>query len=190
MPDLLALRFPPIFPNLPPMPFVMPHDPNWADRFLAEAADLRAALPITLHHIGSTSIPGILAKPIIDLLGEVAALALADDATPKIEALGYEAMGAFGLPGRRYFRKVTQKGIRTHHLHIYQTGNPELTRHLAFRDYLRAHPDVAADYSDLKAKLVAMDGFTAEHYMDGKDPFIKRIEVEALQWTAKQPHHP
>lgn len=172
------------------MSFVMPHDPNWADRFLAEAAALRAALPIKLHHIGSTSIPGILAKPIIDLLGEVAELAVADEATPKIEALGYEAMGAFGLPGRRYFRKVTPKGIRTHHLHVYQTGNPELTRHLAFRDYLRAHPDVAADYSALKTKLVAMDGFTAERYMGSKDPFIKRVEAEALQWAEQQRNHP
>lgn len=166
--------------------FVVPHDPNWSALFKKEATALSALLPITLHHIGSTSIPGILAKPIIDLLGEVSDLTLVETATADIEALGYEAMGTFGLPGRRYFRKINAAGTRTHHLHIYQSGNPDLTRHLAFRDYLRARPDVAAEYSALKAKLVAQESFSNQAYMDGKDPFIKRVEAEGLRWAEQQ----
>lgn len=165
--------------------FVVPHDPAWAGLFEDEAAAIRAALggsALAIHHIGSTSISGILAKPVIDILVEVPSLAELDRVSPAMTDFGYQAMGAFGIPGRRYFRKDDADGARTHHVHAFGAGTPHVVRHLAFRDFLRARPDVARAYSDLKGMLVAQPGMTREGYMDGKDPFIQRTESEAIAW--------
>ena len=89
-------------------------------------------------------------------------------------------MGAFGIEGRRYFRKITPDGVRTHHLHVYEAASPHIARHLAFRDYLRAHPAKAQEYSDLKRRLTSGETPSWDGYMDGKDPFIKQTEAEAL----------
>jgi GrpB-like predicted nucleotidyltransferase (UPF0157 family) len=98
-----------------------------------------------------------------------------------LQRRGYDAKGEYGLPGRRYFRKI--EGSRhLVHLHCYQSGNPEIIRHLAFRDYLRAHPDVANEYAELKLKLVETHPNSLNDYMDGKDVFVKRVEKLALEW--------
>ncbi len=162
---------------------VVPHDPAWAGAFAAEAQAIGEALEgplIALHHIGSTAIPGILAKPIIDMLAEVRDLADLDQATPALVALGYQAMGEFGIPGRRYYRKEDAAGTRTHHLHAFAQGSPHIVRHLAFRDYLRAHPARAADYDALKQRLAA----DPDHYVQRKGPFVLATEAEALAWSA------
>ncbi len=168
---------------------VVPHDPVWKEALAVEAAAIQAALgdvPIALHHIGSTAIAGILAKPIIDLLGTVPDLTPLDAKNAEFEALGYEVMGAFGIEGRRYFRKVNTAGTRTHHLHIFKENSHQISRHLAFRDYLVAHPDKARAYSDLKARLISADGATWAGYLDGKDPFIRATEQDALRWYHAQ----
>ncbi|MEM9740929.1 MAG: GrpB family protein [Pseudomonadota bacterium] len=165
--------------------FVVPHDPNWAMAFKEEANALERALgpiSIQLHHIGSTAIPGILAKPIIDLLGVVTQLSDVDARANMFESLGYEVMGAYGIEGRRYFRKFDRDGTRTHHLHVFQEGSQHAERHLAFRDYLRAHPKVATEYSALKERLTRGDAVTWDRYLDGKDPFIARVEPQAIAW--------
>lgn len=162
---------------------VVPHHPGWAADYRAEAGIIRAAISDTLiavHHIGSTAIPDILAKPIIDMLGVVRSLDAADDATPALVAAGYEAMGAFGIEGRRYFRKHDGAGVRTHHLHVFASGSPHITRHLAFRDYLRAHPERAAAYSGLKRALAA----DPASYVERKGPFVQAVQAEALAWAA------
>jgi len=175
------------------MAFVLtlePHQTSWACDFNAEAARVRAALGsvlLNLQHIGSTAVSGIFAKPIIDALAEVTSVAALDELAPQMEALGYEALGEFGIPGRRYFRKDDASGMRTHQIHAFAKGSPELTRHLAFRDYLRAHPDVAQAYSLLKQKLVATCRGDFEAYMDGKDAFIKETERKALEWMHRYP---
>jgi GrpB-like predicted nucleotidyltransferase (UPF0157 family) len=100
---------------------IVPHDPEWARSFSKEASAIENAIngvAIVLQHIGSTAIHGILAKPIIDLLGEVDDLTAIDERSSALERLGYEAMGAYGIEGRRYFRKINADGVRTHHLHI------------------------------------------------------------------------
>ncbi len=102
--------------------------------------------------------------------------------TPAMVALGYEAMGEYGLVGRRYFRKENPPGIRTHHVHIYEIYSPEIERHLAFRDYMIAHPEEAEQYSQLKQKLAQKYPQDIEGYMDGKDEYVKRIERKAIQW--------
>jgi GrpB-like predicted nucleotidyltransferase (UPF0157 family) len=165
--------------------FVVPHDPYWKTAFETEAQSISASLvevSITLHHIGSTAIAGILAKPIIDLLGVVPNLDIMDAQSSAIETLGYEVMGAYGIEGRRYFRKVDSSGRRTHHLHVFANGSAHIERHLAFRDYLRSHSDVAVDYSNLKESLTSGDAPSWESYMDGKDPFITVVEKDAVSW--------
>jgi GrpB-like predicted nucleotidyltransferase (UPF0157 family) len=97
-----------------------------------------------------------------------------------MEALAYEALGEFGIPGRRYFRKGGDD--RTHQAHVFQVGDPGVERHLAFRDYLRAHPGVAAEYGVLKAGLAQQFPEDIDKYMDGKDAFVKAAEQEALRW--------
>lgn len=165
--------------------FVVPHDRAWRSRFESEAAHIAKVFgdnAVAIHHIGSTSIPGILAKPVIDILVEAASLETVDRQTSGMTKLGYEAMGAFGIEGRRFFRKDDANGVRTHHVHVFEAGAANAVRHLAFRDFLRAHPDRAKAYSDLKAELVARPGMTREAYMDGKDPFIEETEAEAVVW--------
>ncbi|WP_420860353.1 GrpB family protein [Algirhabdus cladophorae] len=166
---------------------VSSHDPNWKVAFDTEVRHIKAALAptvIDLEHIGSTSIEAIYAKPIIDLLGSVRDLHALDTHASQMEGLGYEVMGAFGIAGRRYFRKTTAQGIRTYHLHVFAQGSEQITRHLAFRDYLRARPRVAKAYSDLKRRLADDPATTWDSYMEAKDPFIKTTEAEALQWYA------
>lgn len=168
---------------------IVPYDPAWKLAFEQEAAAVSAALMptgIDLHHIGSTAIPGILAKPVIDLMGIVGDLAGLDLRNDGLVGLRYEVMGAFGIEGRRYFRKFGADGQRSHHLHIFEAGSPHIERHLAFRDYLRTHPVKAADYSGLKARLASDPAMRWEDYMDAKAPFIIATEQEALAWYRGQ----
>jgi GrpB-like predicted nucleotidyltransferase (UPF0157 family) len=166
---------------------VVPHDPRWRDSFAAEAKDVAAALGenlVAIHHIGSTAIPGIHAKPVVDLLVEVRDIAGLDARSPAMESLGYEVMGEYGIPGRRYFRKSNREGTRTHHVHAFETGSGEVQRHLAFRDYMIAHPADAQAYSELKQKLAAEHARSIDGYMDGKDGFIQEMDRRAAQWRA------
>ncbi len=163
----------------------MPHSSRWAGEFRAEAERLTAALGdevVAVHHVGSTAIPGISAKPIIDILLEVRKVERLDDLGPEMSGLGYEAKGEFGLPGRRFFVKHVGER-RTHQIHAYTTGNPELERHLAFRDYMISHPEDAEAYGRLKEELARRFPTDIEGYMDGKDAFIKEMERRALAWS-------
>lgn len=168
---------------------VVAHDPQWKSDFETEAGHIAHALGdtvVAVHHMGSTAIPGIFAKPVIDILLEIDDLQRLDDRCSAMEQLGYEAMGEFGIPGRRYFRKDNASGIRTHHVHAFQTGSQEIVRHLAFRDYMIAHPGEARIYSDLKRRLAQDHPDDIEAYMDGKDPHIKAQEAKAMAWWSAQ----
>lgn len=158
---------------------VVPHDPEWATMFAAEAKAIETALGealVAIHHIGSTSIPGIFAKPVMDILLEVLSLDDLDKRTSAMIELGYEAKGEFGLMGRRYFRKDDERGVRTHQVHSYQVGSEEINRHLGFRDHMRRNADAAAAYSDLKRSLAAKFPDDADSYIAGKDAFIRNID--------------
>ncbi len=102
-----------------------------------------------------------------------------DDQSAAMQALGYAAMGEYGIPGRRYFRKDDEASIRTHQVHIFQIHSPEIKRHLAFRDYLIAHPEAALKYSKLKRELANKYPNDIDSYMDGKNAFIKEIDRKA-----------
>ena len=168
---------------------VVPYNRAWKADFEAEAkliAQLLGDVVVAVHHIGSTAIPGIHAKPIIDILLEVADIAELDHRTTAMAQLCYEAKGEFGIPGRRYFRKDNDSGIRKHQVHAFQANSPEFARHLAFRDYMIAHPEEALKYSALKQELARAHPDDIEAYMDGKDPFIKEREAKAIAWREAQ----
>lgn len=165
---------------------LVPHRPEWAEIARAESARLKEALGdvlVTVHHIGSTSISGIMAKPIIDLIPIVVSLGALDAAQPQLEALGYRWFGEFGLPGRRYcWRKDPETRKRAVQLHCYAQGWPEIDRHLAFRDYLRAHPVIAREYETEKIRAAALHPDNTLDYNAAKNDWIKKTERDALAW--------
>jgi GrpB-like predicted nucleotidyltransferase (UPF0157 family) len=164
---------------------VVPHELKWREAFEVESKSVADALGgnvVTVHHIGSTAIPSIYAKPVIDLLIEVKDIIEVDGKNSAMESLGYEVMGEYGIPGRRYFRKDNQKGDRTHHIHAFEVGSDQIERHLAFRDYMLAHPEDAQKYSELKRELARTHPQNIDKYVDGKDEFIKGMDKKAAQW--------
>lgn len=166
---------------------VVPHDSGWLSAFAHardEVAGVLGGNLVVLHHIGSTSVPGIYAKPIIDMMAEVKDLADVDACDAQMESLGYVVRGELGIPGRRFFFRNDASGKRTHQIHAFLSGSPHVGCHLAFRDYLRAHPEVAAGYSELKRRVAAANPDDIEAYMDGTDEFIKDVEAQAVAWAA------
>lgn len=158
------------------------HNPLWEEKFKAEAALIKNIFGpqmVSLHHIGSTAIPGIKAKPIIDLLGEVKDIRAVTSFNEQMSAIGYQAKGEMGITGRQYFRKGNGI-VHTHHLHIFQAGHPEIRRHLAFVDYLKSHPSEAQEYSTLKVRLVEEFRSNPEGYTDAKTDFIRAIDIKAI----------
>lgn len=165
---------------------VVDHDPVWMVMFEIEAERIVGAAGeavVRVHHIGSTAIPRTKAKPIIDILLEVASLEDIDDKSSMLMSLGYEAMGEFGIPGRRYFRLDDSNGTRTHQVHAFKAGVPDVIRHVAFRDYMRAHPSIAKEYGALKERLAEAYPYDRTAYIDGKDAFVKGHERLALLWA-------
>ena len=172
---------------MPPRPIVLAeHDPAWQHAFAREAGRIRPAfgsLLVELHHIGSTAIPNIRAKPVIDILAVIVDVQTLDTRSKDFEALGYEVMGEFGLPGRRYFRRDDSAGVRTHQLHAYAPeSSREIERHLDVRDFLRQNPDVASAYDALKLVLVDRCRDDMRCYSDGKTTFIREVEHRAARW--------
>jgi len=168
---------------------VVPYNPVWRGTFEEEATHVAAVLGdnvVAVHHIGSTAIPTIHAKPIIDMLVEVRDITKVDECSLVMHALGYESMGEFGMAGRRFFRKENDTGIRTHHVHTFAVDSAEVERHLAFRDYLRVHADDAQRYSKLKQDLAQQYQHDIEGYRDGKDAFIKDMQEKAVAWQRSQ----
>jgi GrpB-like predicted nucleotidyltransferase (UPF0157 family) len=162
---------------------VCPYSENWPVLFLEEAEKLKNIFGkevIAIHHIGSTSVPGLKAKPIIDMMPVVQSLDAVDMHNQEMIDLGYISKGENGIAGRRYFQKGGDN--RTHHVHIYQVESDEINRHLAFRDYLRIHPDVRAIYGDLKEKLAQQFPYEIDSYISGKERLVRDIEEKALRW--------
>ncbi|MFD2701329.1 GrpB family protein [Paenibacillus shunpengii] len=166
---------------------VVNYNEYWIELFEVEAKNLKVILgdqQVDIHHIGSTSVPGLRAKPIIDIMPVVHRIDLVDTYNPQMERLGYECMGEFGMPGRRYFRKGGDD--RTHQIHIFEAGDVNVARHLAFRDYLRTHPEDAAKYASLKTELAQKFPNDIQSYSYGKDALVKEIEAKALTWYEGQ----
>lgn len=158
---------------------VVPYNPKWPEMFSAEAKLIQKALGnncIAIHHIGSTSVPGLSAKPIIDMLPVVKDILKVDKATNAMETLGYESKGEYGIAFRRYFQKG--KSVRTHNVHVYEDGDPEIDRYLKFRNWMRTHDDDAKNYANLKLELAEKFPEDILHYCFGKDAFVAGIDVK------------
>lgn len=165
---------------------LVPHSPQWVQMAASESARLKQALGsvlVVVHHIGSTSIPGIMAKPIVDLVPVVTDVERFDAVLPNVEALGYECLGEFGLVGRRYCRRNDPNtGKRAFQLHCYSENSPEIARHVAFAAYLRAYTAIAKDYETEKRRAAARHPDNTLDYNAAKNDWIKRTEADALLW--------
>lgn len=163
---------------------VVPHDPAWEAAYREEAQIIQAVLKdilVEIHHIGSTAVKGLPAKPILDIMPVVTNIEAVDRHNPAFEAIGYECMGEFGIAGRRYFRKGGDH--RTHQIHLFEQNNrQDIERHLAVRDFLCTHPNAALEYGQLKTTLAEQFPEDIEGYCNGKDAFVKQMEQKALQW--------
>lgn len=160
---------------------VTPYNESWPAAFENAAAEIREILePICLdvQHIGSTAVPGLAAKPVIDLLVIVLDIEEVDLFEDAFRKLGYRAKGENGLPGRRYFERGGNK--RTHHVHCYEQGDAEIFRHLAFRDFLKENSQIAAAYGELKVKLAKQHPLDIEQYINGKQEMVQEIEKKAM----------
>ncbi|PIC80609.1 hypothetical protein CSV75_02115 [Sporosarcina sp. P18a] len=157
---------------------------NWSEWFKIESEKISAVFEdelVHIHHIGSTSVEGLSAKPIIDIMPVVKNIEKIDALTTRMNEIGYEALGEFGIEGRRYFRKGEH--IRTHQIHVFQEDNQyDISRHLAVRNYLRVHPEESKLYGDLKKKLASIFPDDLKSYIEGKNLFVKELERKALSW--------
>ena len=161
---------------------VVPYKAEWTQIFVQEAKlikNLMGDLIVNIHHIGSTAIPNIKAKPIIDIIPEVTDIKKVDDFNKKMNALGYINYGEYGLIGRRFFIKSRPDGVRLVNAHFYPTNHPEITQNLLFRDYMNTHPQEAKNYSQLKEALAAQFPHDINGYVNGKDLFVKEILAKA-----------
>lgn len=166
---------------------VVQYNPQWPKKYEDEANKIQKILGnelVAIHHIGSTAVPGLRAKPIIDILPVVKDISKVYLYNAAFQKLGYEAKGEFGIAGRRYFRKG--KDERTHQIHIFEESNQkDICRHLAVRDYLRANVNEANAYGELKSRLAEKFPNDIQAYSQGKDHFVKSLESRALEWSLK-----
>lgn len=167
---------------------VVSYDAGWPDMFKTEADEIKAILGSNcaeIYHIGSTAVPGLAAKPIIDIMPTVYDLNAVDTTAEAFEKIGYEYLGKFGIKGRRYLRKGGDE--RTHQIHIFQVSDREnIARHIAVRDFMRSHREVREQYAQLKFRLAAQYPYDIEGYCDGKDEFVKEMEEKALIWAGER----
>lgn len=161
---------------------VLKYDPKWKQDYQDEQKKIEDILKenvLVIYHIGSTSVPGLAAKPIIDIMVAVRSLEKVDAAADAFSALGYEFLGEFGIAGRRYLRKGGDE--RTHQIHIFQADDwNNIGRHLAFRQYLSTHEREREEYAKLKRELAQQFPYDIEGYCDGKEAFVRAVEAQAL----------
>lgn len=156
---------------------VIDADPSWPERFRAEVARIADALgPVAarVEHIGSTSVPGLAAKPVLDVQISVRSFRPMEPYREPLEGLGY-VYRADAEPEHRFF-KLDVQGVRSVNVHICEAGGEWERRHIAFRDHLRAHPEDAARYAEVKRKLARRFPFDVLSYTDAKKPFIDAIK--------------
>ena len=164
---------------------LVPHNPEWSQKADQEISRLLEGLTVPIigiYHIGSTSVPGIKAKPILDFVMEVDNQEAVVNSVAEFEILGYQNNGEFGIPGRQFFTRDTD-GERTHHLHVFQKGHPDIDRHIIFRDYLRANPEAARKYEKLKEKLAIRFPKQSGNYTEAKSDFILSMDEVARYWV-------
>lgn len=156
------------------------YDPSWPEIYAGEAQVIRQALGdvlVGIEHVGSTAIPGLAAKPVIDIV--VSVMPPLTGAVPTLEALGYDCRGENGIPGRLFFRKGLIEFKRTHHLNLIEAGHEQWESLLLFRDYLRSQPGDARRYEELKHALAGKFRDNRAAYTKGKAEFIQAVLAKA-----------
>ena len=159
-----------------------PHDPDWAIDFTRESSVVSNTLSIVLvaiHHGGSSATQEICAKPIVAMLAEVTVLSALGEHFILPAAAGYEIMSEHGIAGRRYFRKNDPDSQRTHQIHAFEIDTSQTHRHLAARDLIRAHPDFANQYDDVKRRPVELHPNDVSAGTDGTHEFIGESDIFA-----------
>lgn len=154
---------------------VVPYDDRWPDMFEAESLLIKTLLggiAKDIHHIGSTSVPGLSAKPVIDILLEVSDINELDTYHSAMAHAGYVARGENGIAGRRYFIKGGDQ--RSHQVHAFAVGDMQVLSHLAFRDYLRRNKDITEEYAEIKHATALLSRNDAHRYSALKAKFIER----------------
>jgi len=157
---------------------VVPYDPAWKQDFekiRLEILDAAADLIERIEHVGSTSVEGLWAKPIIDLDIVIRDRSVFDELTRRLRAIGYEHQGDLGIAGREAFRYDDKPHLRKHHLYAVTENARELRRHTAFRDYLRTHPEAAEEYARIKREGAEKYPENIDAYIAHKGPFIESI---------------
>jgi GrpB-like predicted nucleotidyltransferase (UPF0157 family) len=169
---------------------LVPYDPAWEAMFEAEAVEIRRVIGrwITggVHHVGSTAVPGLEAKPIIDIAVGVESLDASRPCIGLLAELDY-LYAPYRADVMHWFCKP-DPARRTHHLHLIPTDSPRFSDELAFRDYLRAHPADAAEYAALKRRLAAEHADDREAYTRAKAGFVERTTAQAHAWRADAPN--
>ena len=167
---------------------VVDYDRDWPRQYAAERDRIRSAIgeaTLAIEHVGGTAVPGLPAKPVIDLMVGVEDIERAGPAVAGLINLGYEYVPELEseLPDRRYFRKGTPE---THHVHMVPVSSDYWAEHLLFRDYLRSHPQAAAEYGTLKRGLASRHRRARAAYRAGKGPFIDRVVAAARREAGGQ----
>lgn len=160
------------------------YDPNWprlAEDYSRQLTALGTTL-VVVHHIGSTAVVGLSAKPVIDLMPLVVSLVELEEKRPLLESLGYRWHGEYGVPGRRFCTLESETGERLAQLHCYEQDNPSARAQLAFRDYLRAHPDIAQEYQAEKYRARNLFPHNSTEYANEKGAWIRATVDKALDW--------
>ena len=154
---------------------IVDYDPRWPSIYEEEQHRLAAALGdvvVDIQHVGSTSVPGLASKPVVDILLGLRRYPMEPEQVAAVSSLGYEALGESGIAGRQFFRKGAP---RTHHVHATEWGSPFWSSHVRFRDHLRGNPGSMRDYDRLKRRLAAECGDDRAAYSAAKTPFIEAI---------------
>ncbi|HZX00156.1 MAG TPA: GrpB family protein [Trueperaceae bacterium] len=167
-----------------------PYNVAWPLEFQAESAKITDALGHMvdggvldgLEHMGSTSVPGLLAKPTIDIMGRVHPYPPSSETVRSLEALGFTFHGEYGLPGRAYFTK----GPHDVHLHLVSFESDHWERHLVLRDYLRSNASARERYAALKTGLAARFRDDRPAYQEGKTELITSLDTEAAAWHVNE----
>ncbi len=160
---------------------VEPYSETWEQAFLdikAEIADALGALVIRIEHVGSTSVRGLSAKPIVDIDVVIQDRSALGAAIAALERIGYRHEGDLGIPGREAFGYDGKEHLMEHHLYVCAADSAELRRHVAFRDYLRTHPEAVRAYSRIKEEGARLYPYDREKYTEHKSPFIEKIYAE------------
>ena len=162
---------------------IVEYNPQWPALYEEEKARILGLIGhkvVALEHVGSTAVPGLGAKPIIDIMVAIHRLTNAEECILPLQSTGYEYVPEYEdtLPERRYFRKGPP-GARTYHVHMVELTSDFWERHLLFRDFLRTHPEVAGQYYQLKKELAAKYSSDHEGYTEAKKTFIESIITRA-----------